>query len=199
MFQALVEIPYVFSQAVVYGVIVYAMIGFEWTAAKFFWYLFFMFFTLLYFTFYGMMAVAATPNQHIAAIVAAAFYGLWNLFSGFIVPRTVSSLNSLFAKLQLSLAHGYGNDSFCCISSMMNTEDSCVVEMVLLGMSSCMDFVWIGYITVWRYRGHSTWLKCNSETILGWLFWIQTWFPRSGCSCDCWVYGAFLIYLCLCH
>uniref|UniRef100_F6HX55 ABC transporter domain-containing protein n=1 Tax=Vitis vinifera TaxID=29760 RepID=F6HX55_VITVI len=85
--QALVEIPYVFAQAVVYGVIVYAMIGFEWTAAKFFWYLFFMFFTLLYFTFYGMMAVAATPNQHIASIVAAAFYGLWNLFSGFIVPR----------------------------------------------------------------------------------------------------------------
>ncbi|RVW77076.1 Pleiotropic drug resistance protein 1 [Vitis vinifera] len=85
--QALVEIPYVFAQAVVYGVIVYAMIGFEWTAAKFFWYLFFMFFTLLYFTFYGMMAVAATPNQHIASIVAATFYTLWNLFSGFIVPR----------------------------------------------------------------------------------------------------------------
>ncbi|RVW77602.1 Pleiotropic drug resistance protein 1 [Vitis vinifera] len=85
--QALVEIPYVFAQAVAYGVIVYAMIGFEWTAAKFFWYLFFMFFTLLYFTFYGMMAVAATPNQHIASIVAAAFYGIWNLFSGFIVPR----------------------------------------------------------------------------------------------------------------
>eukprot|EP00261_Vitis_vinifera_P036373 XP_019077616.1 PREDICTED: pleiotropic drug resistance protein 1-like [Vitis vinifera] len=85
--QALVEIPYVFAQAVVYGVIVYAMIGFEWTAAKFFWYLFFMFFTLLYFTFYGMMAVAATPNQNIASIVAATFYTLWNLFSGFIVPR----------------------------------------------------------------------------------------------------------------
>ncbi|RVW28717.1 Pleiotropic drug resistance protein 1 [Vitis vinifera] len=85
--QALVEIPYIFSQAVVYGLIVYAMIGFEWTAAKFFWYLFFMFFTLMYFTFYGMMAVAATPNQNIASIVAAAFYGLWNLFSGFIVPR----------------------------------------------------------------------------------------------------------------
>ncbi|RVW58199.1 Pleiotropic drug resistance protein 1 [Vitis vinifera] len=84
---ALVEIPYVFAQAVVYGVIVYAMIGFEWTAAKFFWYLFFMFFTLLYFTFYGMMAVAATPNQNIASIVAATFYTLWNLFSGFIVPR----------------------------------------------------------------------------------------------------------------
>ncbi|KAF7843299.1 pleiotropic drug resistance protein 1-like [Senna tora] len=85
--QVVIELPYILAQAVTYGVIVYAMIGFEWTAAKFFWYLFFMFFTLLYFTFYGMMTVAVTPNHHIAAIVAAAFFGLWNLFSGFIIPR----------------------------------------------------------------------------------------------------------------
>ncbi|KAA8541857.1 hypothetical protein F0562_023009 [Nyssa sinensis] len=85
--QVVIEIPYVFVQAAVYGIIVYSMIGFEWTVAKFFWYLFFMYFTLLYFTFYGMMAVAVTPNHHIAAIVSAAFYGIWNLFSGFIVPR----------------------------------------------------------------------------------------------------------------
>ncbi|MFQ6639021.1 hypothetical protein Gotur_014678 [Gossypium turneri] len=79
--QVLVEIPYIFVQASVYGIIVYSMIGFEWTAAKFFWYLFFMLFTLLYFTYYGMMAVAVTPNHHIAAIVSSAFYGLWNVFS----------------------------------------------------------------------------------------------------------------------
>ncbi|MBA0658554.1 hypothetical protein Goklo_010752 [Gossypium klotzschianum] len=85
--QVVIEIPYIFVQASVYGVIVYSMIGFEWTAAKFFWYIFFMLFTLLYFTFYGMMAVAVTPNSHIAAIVSSAFYGLWNLFSGFIIPR----------------------------------------------------------------------------------------------------------------
>ncbi|KAG4199031.1 hypothetical protein ERO13_A05G123700v2 [Gossypium hirsutum] len=85
--QVLVEIPYIFVQASVYGIIVYSMIGFEWTATKFFWYLFFMLFTLLYFTYYGMMAVAVTPNHHIAAIVSSAFYGLWNVFSGFIIPR----------------------------------------------------------------------------------------------------------------
>ncbi|XVE52146.1 hypothetical protein DITRI_Ditri02bG0098900 [Diplodiscus trichospermus] len=89
--QVLIELPYIFVQAAGYGIIVYAMIGFEWTAAKFFWYLFFMYFTLLYFTFYGMMAVAVTPNHHIASIVSAAFYGLWNLFSGFIIPRPVSA------------------------------------------------------------------------------------------------------------
>ncbi|XP_017215242.1 pleiotropic drug resistance protein 1-like [Daucus carota subsp. sativus] len=86
--QVLVEIPYIFVQTVVYGAIVYSMIAFEWTAAKFLWYLFFMFATLLYFTYYGMMTVALTPNPSIAAIIAGAFYGLWNLFSGFIIPRT---------------------------------------------------------------------------------------------------------------
>ncbi|KAM3699915.1 hypothetical protein ACB098_05G059300 [Castanea mollissima] len=86
--QVMIELPYVFVQAVVYGVIVYSMIGFQWTVAKFFWYLFFMYFTLLYYTFYGMMSVAVTPTHQIASIVSAAFYGIWNLFSGFVIPRT---------------------------------------------------------------------------------------------------------------
>ncbi|KAI8546464.1 hypothetical protein RHMOL_Rhmol07G0119900 [Rhododendron molle] len=86
--QVVIELPYIFVQSVIYGVVVYSMIGFEWTTDKFFWYLFFMYFTLLYFTFYGMMAVAVTPNQSIAAIVASAFYAIWNLFSGFIIPKT---------------------------------------------------------------------------------------------------------------
>ncbi|KAH9780878.1 ABC transporter G family member 40 [Citrus sinensis] len=85
--QVMIEIPYVLVLSVVYSVIVYAMIGFEWTAAKFFWYLFFMFFSLLYFTFYGMMTVAMTPNHNIAAIVSILFFGLWNVFSGFVIPR----------------------------------------------------------------------------------------------------------------
>ncbi|XP_009343426.2 pleiotropic drug resistance protein 1 [Pyrus x bretschneideri] len=85
--QVLIELPYILLQAVVYGVITYVMIGFDMTLVKFFWYIFFMYFTLLYFTFYGMMTVAVTPNHHVAAIVSSAFYALWNLFSGFIIPR----------------------------------------------------------------------------------------------------------------
>ncbi|XP_077211717.1 pleiotropic drug resistance protein 1-like [Tasmannia lanceolata] len=85
--QVMIEIPYVLAQAVVYGFIVYAMIGFEWTVVKFLWYMFFMYFTLLYFTFYGMMAVAVTPNHNIAAIVSSAFYAVWNIFAGFMIPR----------------------------------------------------------------------------------------------------------------
>ncbi|KAJ8640207.1 hypothetical protein MRB53_016901 [Persea americana] len=78
---------HVFLQTLIYGVIVYVMIAFESTASKFFWYLFFMFFTLLYFTYYGMMAVGLTPNQNISEIVSAAFYSIWNIFSGFLIPR----------------------------------------------------------------------------------------------------------------
>ncbi|XP_027349852.1 pleiotropic drug resistance protein 1-like isoform X2 [Abrus precatorius] len=85
--QVVIELPYILVQSVVYCVIVYAMIGFEWTVSKFFWCLFFMFFTFLYYTYYGMMSVAVTPNQHISTIVSSAFYSGWNLFSGFIVPR----------------------------------------------------------------------------------------------------------------
>ncbi|OMO80632.1 hypothetical protein COLO4_24018 [Corchorus olitorius] len=89
--QVAIELPYIFVQTVIYGVIVYSMIGFEWDIAKFFWFIFFMYFTFLYFTFYGMMCVAVTPNHNIAAIVSSAFFAIWNLFSGFIVPRPASS------------------------------------------------------------------------------------------------------------
>ncbi|KAK1358249.1 hypothetical protein POM88_051505 [Heracleum sosnowskyi] len=85
--QVLAEIPYVLTQTLLYSLIVYSMIGFEWTVAKFSWYVFFTFFTLLYFVYFGMMTVAVTPNADIAAVIAAAFYGLWNLFSGFLIPR----------------------------------------------------------------------------------------------------------------
>jgi hypothetical protein len=90
-----IELPYLLLQTIIYGVIVYAMIGFEWTATKFFWYLFFMYITLVYYTFYGMMSVAVTPNHSIASVVSSAFYAIWNLFSGFVVPRTVSFLLNL--------------------------------------------------------------------------------------------------------
>ncbi|WOG84120.1 hypothetical protein DCAR_0103301 [Daucus carota subsp. sativus] len=91
--QVVVEVPHVLVQTVVYGAIVYSMIGFEWSGAKFFWYLLFMFATLLYYTFYGMMTVALTPNLSLATILAGSLFGIWNLFSGFVIPVTVSLEN----------------------------------------------------------------------------------------------------------
>ncbi|XP_008677971.1 ABC transporter G family member 39 isoform X2 [Zea mays] len=85
--QVVIEIPHIFLQTVVYGLIIYTLIGFDWTVQKFFWYMFFMYFTFMYFTFYGMMAVAMTPNSDIAALASTAFYAIWNIFAGFIIPR----------------------------------------------------------------------------------------------------------------
>lgn len=91
----MVEIPYILVQTSYYTLIVYAMVGFEWTASKFFWFYFISFFSFLYFTYYGMMAVAITPNHQVSAVFAASFYSLFNLFSGFFIPRPVSYLKTL--------------------------------------------------------------------------------------------------------
>ncbi|KAI9192853.1 hypothetical protein LWI28_028478 [Acer negundo] len=85
--QVVIEFPYVFAQTVIYCSIFYSMASFEWTALKFIWYIFFMYLTMLYFTFYGMMTTAITPNHNVAAIIAAPFYMLWNLFSGFMITH----------------------------------------------------------------------------------------------------------------
>ncbi|XP_027337469.1 ABC transporter G family member 31-like [Abrus precatorius] len=86
--QGLVEIPYIAIQTIVFGVITYFMVNFERNAGKFFLYLVFMFLTFTYFTFYGMMAVGITPTQHFAAVISSAFYSLWNLVSGFLIPKS---------------------------------------------------------------------------------------------------------------
>ncbi|XP_034695525.1 ABC transporter G family member 42-like [Vitis riparia] len=85
--QVVAEIPYVFVQATYYSVIVYALACFQWTLAKFFWFLFITFFSFLYFTYYGMMTVSITANHEEASIVASAFVSLFTLFSGFFIPR----------------------------------------------------------------------------------------------------------------
>ncbi|KAJ6793163.1 putative ABC transporter G family member 31 [Iris pallida] len=85
--QVSIELPYVLFQTVIYGIIFYSMGSFEWSIPKFLWFTFFMYFTLLYFTFFGMMTIAITPNHLVAPIIAAPFYTLWNLFSGFMITR----------------------------------------------------------------------------------------------------------------
>lgn len=86
--QVAIETIYIAIQTLIYSLILYAMIGFHWTAGKFFLFYFFVFMCFVYFTMYGMMLVALTPNYHIAAIVMSFFLSFWNLFSGFLIPRT---------------------------------------------------------------------------------------------------------------
>lgn len=103
--QVIIEIPYVLFQAAYYTLIVYAMVDFQWTAAKFFFFLFVNFFTFLYFTYYGLMTVSVTPNHQVASIFAAAFYTLFCLFSGFFIPRPVSLF--LFYKYKYPFVNAY--------------------------------------------------------------------------------------------
>ncbi|TKY48212.1 ABC transporter G family member 29 [Spatholobus suberectus] len=85
--QVISEIPYVLFQTIYFAFIVYAMVSFEWKVAKVLWFFFVSFFSFLYFTYYGMMTVSITPNHQVASIFGAAFYGVFNLFSGFFIPR----------------------------------------------------------------------------------------------------------------
>ncbi|KAI3816188.1 hypothetical protein L1987_15879 [Smallanthus sonchifolius] len=86
--QVAIEVIYVCIQTLIYSLLLYAMIGFAWSASKFLWFYFFVCMCFIYFTLYGMMLVALTPNYHIAAITMSFFLSFWNLFSGFIIPRT---------------------------------------------------------------------------------------------------------------
>ncbi|KAL7162523.1 hypothetical protein ACSBR2_042921 [Camellia fascicularis] len=85
--QVITELPYVLVQTVFFSLIVYSMVGFEWAVHKFFWFFFITYISFLYFTYYGMMTVSITPNHQVASVLAAAFYALFNLFSGFFIPR----------------------------------------------------------------------------------------------------------------
>ncbi|KAL8545343.1 hypothetical protein ACS0TY_005497 [Phlomoides rotata] len=83
-----IEIPYLFAQAIVFTVITYPMIGYYWSAYKVFGYFYTMFSTLVYFTYLGMMVVSITPSFPVAAILQTIFYTTLNLFSGFLIPRS---------------------------------------------------------------------------------------------------------------
>ena len=88
--QVIIEIPYCFAQTIIYVFIIYGMIGLDRNISKFFWFMYFTFFSLLYYTYYGMMVVAISPNQSVASVTSTIFYSLWSLFSGFLIPKTVS-------------------------------------------------------------------------------------------------------------
>ncbi|KAI4335068.1 hypothetical protein L6164_013749 [Bauhinia variegata] len=84
--QVAIEIPYILLQAILYVAITYPMIGFYWSVAKVFWYLYTIFCTFLYYEYLGMLLVSLSSNLDIASILAAAVYTIFNLFSGFLMP-----------------------------------------------------------------------------------------------------------------
>ncbi|KAK9836331.1 hypothetical protein WJX81_006307 [Elliptochloris bilobata] len=85
--QCMVEIPYNFVQAILFSAISYFMLQFDLTPGKFFWYLLIIYLTLDLMSFYGIMGVYITPDLRFASILSGFFYGLWNLFAGFLIGR----------------------------------------------------------------------------------------------------------------
>ncbi|KAG5515730.1 hypothetical protein RHGRI_036688 [Rhododendron griersonianum] len=85
--QVAIETIYVCIQTIIYALLLFSMIGFEWKLSKVLYFYYFIFMCFTYFSMYGMMVVALTPNHQIAAICMSFFLSFWNLFSGFLVPR----------------------------------------------------------------------------------------------------------------
>ncbi|KAK2973178.1 hypothetical protein RJ640_009808 [Escallonia rubra] len=85
--QVIIEVPYLFVQALIYVIITYPMIGYQWSASKVLWYFYNMLCTLMYSTYLGMMFASATPSIPLASSLHSTFYRFFNLFAGFIVPR----------------------------------------------------------------------------------------------------------------
>ncbi|CAL5435368.1 unnamed protein product [Camellia sinensis] len=141
-----------------YGVIVYAMIRFEWTVAKFLWYLFFMYSTLLHYTFYGMMTVAVTPNQNIASIVSVALYSTWNLFSGFIIPKTVIAwtlyglVASQFGDIQGTLDTGETVEEFARNYFDFKHDFVGYVAIIIAGIAILFGFIFAYSIRVFNFQ-----------------------------------------------
>ncbi|MED6181540.1 ABC transporter G member 39 [Stylosanthes scabra] len=86
--QVAIEAIYNAIQTAIYTILLYSMMGFEWKAANFLWFYYYILMCFIYFTLYGMMVVALTPGHQVAAICMSFFLSFWNLFSGFLIPRT---------------------------------------------------------------------------------------------------------------
>ncbi|KAF5960764.1 hypothetical protein HYC85_001973 [Camellia sinensis] len=86
--QVTIEIPYLLAISIAFVVTTYPMIGYYWSAYKVFWYFYAMFCTLLYFSYLGMLLIAMTPSFPVAAILQSAFYTIFNLFAGFLIPQS---------------------------------------------------------------------------------------------------------------
>lgn len=141
-----------FVETLVYTLVVYPMMSFEWTLVKFFWFFYVSFFTFLYFTYYGMMTVSISPNGQVASIFAAAFYSFFNLFSGFFVARSVSHTFSFFL-LQLN----FKNLKPCAMQTLWAHLIFCLVFRFRKSQNG--GFGTIGFA---RWHGQFTGLLCRN-------------------------------------
>lgn len=109
-FQVVIEIPYVFIQAVLFTITVYPTIGYYWSAYKVLWFFYTMFCTLLSSVYLGMLLISLTPNVQVAFILSSFFNQNSNIFSGFMIPASVSLIFKIFLFLSFkSMSHLWNN------------------------------------------------------------------------------------------
>ncbi|KAJ3681393.1 hypothetical protein LUZ60_015882 [Juncus effusus] len=87
--QMAIEVPYIIIQVLIFSAIIFPMVGFKFTVIKFLWFILFLMLSFTYYTLYGMMTVALTPNIEIAGGLSFLVFILWNIFSGFMIPRNM--------------------------------------------------------------------------------------------------------------
>lgn len=107
-FQVVIEIPYVFIQAVLFTITVYPTIGYYWSAYKVLWFFYTMFCTLLSSVYLGMLLISLTPNVQVAFILSSFFNQNSNIFSGFMIPASVSLIFKIFFFYHLKVCHTLG-------------------------------------------------------------------------------------------
>ncbi|EFJ07897.1 ATP-binding cassette transporter [Selaginella moellendorffii] len=83
--QVIIEVPYILLQAASQSLLIYLLVGLQWTPAKFFYFVFFIFGSCLNYTLFGMLGVAMTSNFQMAVLTQGALVP-WNIFSGIIIP-----------------------------------------------------------------------------------------------------------------
>ncbi|CAN6486098.1 unnamed protein product [Victoria cruziana] len=152
--QVVIELPYVFVQSIIYGIITYSTVYFYGSAYKIFWYIFTMFMTLLSYTYLGMMVIALSPSVNIASILQSLFNTTLILFSGFLIPGPVRKL-PFFDYLQVNIAimfKGIGLLLLLIVSLFSPfAANSQVVDLDVLELPYKLDSSCIFQFTIWRH------------------------------------------------
>ncbi|KFK33826.1 hypothetical protein AALP_AA5G065100 [Arabis alpina] len=148
--QVLIEIPYTMAQVCIYGVIIYSMIGYEWTPSKFFLNLSFTFLTILYYIYTGIMLTAVSSNQETAAILNGIIFTSLNVFSGFTIPRPripvwlrwFTYVNPTWWGLYGVTISQYGD-----VETKLETGET-VVEFMKIYYGYESDFLWLVFVVL---------------------------------------------------
>ncbi|KXZ50448.1 hypothetical protein GPECTOR_16g622 [Gonium pectorale] len=82
---ALVELPYLLAQTILFVPAIYWMIGFQPTPEAFFYYFIVFLETIAFYTIFGQTLVYITPAMPIAQVVGSGFNFLFNVFNGFVI------------------------------------------------------------------------------------------------------------------